>query len=182
MQLDGFGSDSVRLVRDLRRDAQQPVQFLLFSATFNERVKNYALRVTTDEGREEVNQVHSPAIISRPCRSIICSRQFCHSFVCSAACKILQSSELARDWNTAVQFFVPREDLSLEVIKQYQVVRAVPAIHPCTISGLQDLLQMPAGNSQKVDMSSSCIKAPAPERVMLQWRRSAPRPSTRSWS
>ena len=57
MQLDGFGSDSVRLVRDLRRDAQQPVQFLLFSATFNERIKNYALRVTADDGKEEVNQV-----------------------------------------------------------------------------------------------------------------------------
>ena len=96
MQLDGFGSDSVRLVRDLRRDAQQPVQFLLFSATFNERVKNYALRVTTDEGREEVNQVHSPAITRWPCRSIICSWQLCHSFFCSEACNIPQSDELAR--------------------------------------------------------------------------------------
>ena len=57
LQLDGFGSDSVRLVRDLRRDAQQPVQFLLFSATFNERIKSYALRVTADDGKEEVNQV-----------------------------------------------------------------------------------------------------------------------------
>ncbi len=57
VQLDGFGSDSVRLVRDLRRDAQQPVQFLLFSATFNERIKSYALRVTADYGKEEVNQV-----------------------------------------------------------------------------------------------------------------------------
>ena len=83
MQLDGFGSDSVRLVRDLRRDVQQPVQFLLFSATFNERVKNYALRVTTDEGREEVNQVHSPAITSCPYKSIICSWQLCQGFVCS---------------------------------------------------------------------------------------------------
>ncbi len=55
--MDGFGSDSVRLVRDLRRDAQQPVQFLLFSATFNERIKNYALRVAADNGNEEVNQV-----------------------------------------------------------------------------------------------------------------------------
>ena len=44
-------------MRDLRRDAQQPVQFLLFSATFNERIKNYALRVTADDGKEEVNQV-----------------------------------------------------------------------------------------------------------------------------
>jgi hypothetical protein len=70
MQLDGFGSDSVRLVRDLRRDAQQPVQFLLFSATFNERIKNYALRVTTDEGREEVNQVQRPAIIGCSCKAI----------------------------------------------------------------------------------------------------------------
>ena len=61
LQLDGFGSDSVRLVRDLRRDAQQPVQFLLFSATFNERIKSYALRVTADDGKEEVNQVWAAA-------------------------------------------------------------------------------------------------------------------------
>ncbi|CAL5221233.1 g3385 [Coccomyxa viridis] len=79
LKLDGFGSDSVRLVRDLRRDAQQPVQFLLFSATFNEIIKDYALRVTADNGKEEVNQV-----------------------------------------------FVPREDLSLDVIKQYQVECPTP--------------------------------------------------------
>ena len=57
MQLDSIGSASKRLVGNIRRDAQQRVQFLLFSATFNENIKDYALRVTTDNGREEVNQV-----------------------------------------------------------------------------------------------------------------------------
>ena len=33
------------------------MQFLLFSATFNEIIKDYALRVTADNGKEEVNQV-----------------------------------------------------------------------------------------------------------------------------
>ena len=42
VQLDGFGSDSVRLVRDLRRDAQQPVQFLLFSATLPPEIERLA--------------------------------------------------------------------------------------------------------------------------------------------
>ena len=56
-QMDGFASDSVRMIGSLRKDAQQHVQILLFSATFNEKVKNYALRVVRDNGREEANQV-----------------------------------------------------------------------------------------------------------------------------
>lgn len=57
VQLDGFASDSVRMIGTLRKDAHQPVQILLFSATFNEKVKNYALRVVRDNGKEEANQV-----------------------------------------------------------------------------------------------------------------------------
>ena len=56
-QMDGFASDSVRMIGTLRKDAQQHVQILLFSATFNEKVKNYALRVVRDNGREDANQV-----------------------------------------------------------------------------------------------------------------------------
>ncbi len=58
LQLDGFASDSVRMITTMRKDAQQPVQILLFSATFNEKVKNYALRVVQDNGREQANQVN----------------------------------------------------------------------------------------------------------------------------
>ncbi|CAL5221930.1 g4203 [Coccomyxa viridis] len=74
-----YRADSLRLMGDLRRDAQQPVQFLLFSATFDERIKEFALRVTTDNGREKV-----------------------------------------------IQVFVPKEDLSLDFIKQYQVECPTP--------------------------------------------------------
>ncbi|CAL8468415.1 g7955 [Coccomyxa elongata] len=79
LKLDGFASDSVRMIGTLRKDAHQPVQILLFSATFNDKVKNYALRVVRDNGKEEANQV-----------------------------------------------FVPREDLSLDVIKQYRVECPTP--------------------------------------------------------
>lgn len=57
LQLDGFASDSVRMIETLQRDAQQPVQILLFSATFNEKVKRYALKVVQDSGQGEANQV-----------------------------------------------------------------------------------------------------------------------------
>ena len=71
MQLESFNSDSLRLVGNLRREAQQPVQFLLFSATFNETVKDYALRVTSDNGREKVNEVgDSPQVLRRPCLAL----------------------------------------------------------------------------------------------------------------
>ena len=45
------------MIGTLRKDSHQPVQILLFSATFNEKVKNYALRVVRDNGKEEANQV-----------------------------------------------------------------------------------------------------------------------------
>ena len=71
-QQEGFASDSVRMIQTLRREAAG-LQILLFSATFNERVKTFALKVVG----EQANQV-----------------------------------------------FVPRENLSLDVIKQYRVVRS----------------------------------------------------------
>ena len=110
LQLDGFGSDSVRLVRDLRRDAQQAVQFLLFSATFNERIKSYALRVTADDGKEEVNQVW-PA-----------TKEHCCALSAPSVCIIRLLCIVNITMMHSMQVFVPREDLSLDVIKQYQVV------------------------------------------------------------
>ncbi len=59
MQLDGFYSDSLRMIQAVRREAQQRVQMLLFSATFNENVKRFALKVARDDGREEANEVIS---------------------------------------------------------------------------------------------------------------------------
>ena len=113
LQLDGFGSDSVRLVRDLRRDAQQPVQFLLFSATFNERIKSYALRVTADDGKEEVNQVW-PA-----------TQEHCCALSAPSVCIIRLLCIVNITMMHSMQVFVPREDLSLDVIKQYQVVSTI---------------------------------------------------------
>ena len=47
------------------------MQFLLFSATFNEIIKDYALRVTADNGKEEVNQVgrRTPSFADLDCRA-----------------------------------------------------------------------------------------------------------------
>jgi hypothetical protein len=69
--MDGFASDSVRMIQALRRDAQQPVQLLLFSATFNEKVKGFALKVVADGGGEEANQVRG--FPPRFCRRHACS-------------------------------------------------------------------------------------------------------------
>ena len=66
LQFDGFASDSKRMIEALRRDAQQPVQILLFSATFNDRVKKYALKVVEEDGHGEANQV-------RCCSWVCCS-------------------------------------------------------------------------------------------------------------
>ena len=98
LQQEGFASDSVRMIQTLRKEAPN-VQILLFSATFSERVKNFALRIVGPE---------------------------------------------------ANQVFVPKEELSLDVIKQYCVVRShccQPTGHPtgfllCDIlSGVSALLQ-----------------------------------------
>ena len=56
-QMDGFQSDSVRMIQQMRRDAQQPVQILLFSATFNDRVKAYSRKIVRDGGHDEANEV-----------------------------------------------------------------------------------------------------------------------------
>ncbi len=71
VQQEGFASDSVRMIQTLRKEAAG-VQILLFSATFSERVRNFALKIVGPE---------------------------------------------------ANQVFVPKEELSLDVIKQYCVVR-----------------------------------------------------------
>ncbi len=68
-QADGFADDSVRMIKELRR-VNPNLQILLFSATFNERVKRFATKIVP--GANEV--------------------------------------------------FVPKEKLSLDVIKQYRVV------------------------------------------------------------
>lgn len=65
---DGFADDSMRMLKELRR-ANPNMQVLLFSATFNERVKRFATKILPD----------------------------------------------------ANQVFVPKEELSLDVIKQYRV-------------------------------------------------------------
>ena len=66
----GFADDSFRLVRDARRLSPQ-VQLLLFSATYNDRIREFSLKLTGSSP----NQV-----------------------------------------------FLPKEKLSLDVIKQYRVV------------------------------------------------------------
>ncbi|KAK9831688.1 hypothetical protein WJX74_006220 [Apatococcus lobatus] len=70
LKADGFGSDSVRLIRQLQKDSAT-LQILLFSATFDERVRMFAQKVAGPD---------------------------------------------------ANQLFIPKEELSLEVIKQYRVM------------------------------------------------------------
>ncbi|KAK9845721.1 hypothetical protein WJX81_000486 [Elliptochloris bilobata] len=75
LKVDAFASDSVRMIKDVRQATGNPdLQILLFSATFNDKVKNFAMKVVPG----------------------------------------------------ANQVFVPREDLSLDVIKQYKVVCPTP--------------------------------------------------------
>lgn len=46
LQVDAFASDSVRMIKDVRLATGNPdLQILLFSATFNEKVKNFAMKV-----------------------------------------------------------------------------------------------------------------------------------------
>ena len=70
LEQSGFADDSFRLVRDTRR-ASPEVQVLLFSATYNDRVREFSLKLTG----QDPNHV-----------------------------------------------FLPKEELSLDVIKQYRVV------------------------------------------------------------
>ncbi|EFN51370.1 hypothetical protein CHLNCDRAFT_28127, partial [Chlorella variabilis] len=69
LKQDGFADDTVRMIKQLRA-ANPQIQILLFSATFNERVKRFAQKIVPD----------------------------------------------------ANQVFVPKEELSLDVIKQYRVL------------------------------------------------------------
>uniref|UniRef100_A0A061R2Y7 RNA helicase n=1 Tax=Tetraselmis sp. GSL018 TaxID=582737 RepID=A0A061R2Y7_9CHLO len=68
LKADGFADDSIRMIRDIRKSSRD-CQILLFSATFNERVKRFATKIVP----------------------------------------------------SANQVFVPKEELSLDVIKQYRV-------------------------------------------------------------
>ena len=65
LQQDGFASDSVRMLQAVRREAPS-VQVLLFSATFNDKVKDFAQRVAGDS-----NQVSLQASPSSSCVSIV---------------------------------------------------------------------------------------------------------------
>jgi hypothetical protein len=84
VQAEGFASDSVRMINTLRRE-NPALQILLFSATFNDRVRSFGMKVVG----EEANQV-----------------------------------------------FVPKEKLSLDVIKQYRVVSARVSYSACQIGQL----------------------------------------------
>lgn len=79
MKMDGFAADSTRLIESIRKVSPE-VQILLFSATFDEAVKNFCMKKVPN----------------------------------------------------ANHVFVPKEDLSLDVIKQYKVV--VPHSEPMGIN------------------------------------------------
>lgn len=59
--MDGFGSDSTRMITMLRK-ASPNLQLLLFSATFNERVKEFALRVAGKEANQVPCRLDSDSI------------------------------------------------------------------------------------------------------------------------
>ena len=54
--MDGFGSDSTRMITMLRK-ASPSLQLLLFSATFNERVKDFALRVAGPDANQVCSEI-----------------------------------------------------------------------------------------------------------------------------
>eukprot|EP00878_Enallax_costatus_P015357 GHUV01016085.1.p1 GENE.GHUV01016085.1~~GHUV01016085.1.p1 ORF type:complete len:457 (+),score=103.79 GHUV01016085.1:581-1951(+) len=74
LKAEAFADDSVRLIKTIRKKNPE-VQLLLFSATFNDRVKDFAIRIAPN----------------------------------------------------ANQVFVPKEELSLDVISQYNVICPSPA-------------------------------------------------------
>ena len=45
--MDGFAPDSVRMIKHIQMEVAD-LQILLFSATFNEKVRNFALKVVKD--------------------------------------------------------------------------------------------------------------------------------------
>lgn len=61
MQHDGFASDSVRMVTAIRKEARN-IQVLLFSATFNDDIKRFAVKFAG----EDANQVQHDSILTLP--------------------------------------------------------------------------------------------------------------------
>eukprot|EP01026_Neomeris_dumetosa_P034476 TRINITY_DN276_c0_g1_i5.p1 TRINITY_DN276_c0_g1~~TRINITY_DN276_c0_g1_i5.p1 ORF type:complete len:479 (+),score=50.28 TRINITY_DN276_c0_g1_i5:52-1437(+) len=55
LQRDGFADDSIRVIKAIRKDSPD-VQILLFSATYNEVVKDFALRIVPQANRVFVPQ------------------------------------------------------------------------------------------------------------------------------
>ena len=51
VQADGFGLDSVRLIQRIQRDSSG-LQILLFSATFNDRVRAFAEKVAGSDANQ----------------------------------------------------------------------------------------------------------------------------------
>lgn len=52
MQREGFASDSVRMVREVKKGKTDAVQILLFSATFADHIKQFAQSVIGDEANQ----------------------------------------------------------------------------------------------------------------------------------
>ena len=54
MQTDGFASDSVRMVREVKKNRTEAnkVQILLFSATFADDIKSFAQKVIGEHANE----------------------------------------------------------------------------------------------------------------------------------
>ena len=55
LQQDGFASDSVRMITTVRSQAPA-VQVLLFSATFNDKVKQFAVRIAGNDSNQVISQ------------------------------------------------------------------------------------------------------------------------------
>lgn len=54
LQQDGFASDSVRMINNIRREVAE-IQILLFSATFSEKVKAFAIKVVGSNANQVVS-------------------------------------------------------------------------------------------------------------------------------
>jgi len=79
-QVDAFASDSVRMIKEVRlATGRQDVQILLFSATFNDRVKSFALKVVPDanQARPPRRPGAQPALACQevPARALACARE-----------------------------------------------------------------------------------------------------------
>lgn len=58
LQTDAFASDSVRMINQLR-GGNPDLQILLFSATFNDTVKGFAMKVVKDANQVKPRSMHS---------------------------------------------------------------------------------------------------------------------------